>query len=80
MVLANGLTCNSSRSPTTSNHTSVTLPTSQSWWSKYKNLPPSVRIFTMDAVTMYSNIDPRHCVDTLRAYLTNSPVARDLDL
>jgi hypothetical protein len=28
------------------------------WWRQLENLPPSVCIFTMDAVAMYSNIDP----------------------
>jgi hypothetical protein len=50
------------------------------WWSLLRNLPPLTRIFTMDAVSMYSNIDPTHCLDSLRAYLTNSPVSRELGL
>jgi hypothetical protein len=49
-------------------------------WSLLRDLPPSVRIFTMDAVAMYSNIDPIHCLSSLRAYLTNNPVSRELDL
>jgi hypothetical protein len=34
----------------------------------------------MDAVAMYSNIDPHHCLSTLRGYLANSPVTRELDI
>jgi hypothetical protein len=34
----------------------------------------------MDAVAMYSNIDPHHCLSSLCAYLTHSPVTHDLDL
>jgi hypothetical protein len=45
-----------------------------------ENLPPSVRIFIMDAIGMYSNIDPEHCLTAVQGYLTNSPVSFELDL
>lgn len=49
-------------------------------WSLLQNLPPLIRIFTVDAVLMYSNIDPVHCLASLCGYLTNNPVLRELDL
>jgi hypothetical protein len=49
-------------------------------WSRLENLPPTVRIFTMDAIGMYSNIDPEHCLMTLRGYLNNSHVSHELGL